>query len=155
MGNESDAIDLAKMYVSKFFNEDTNRFSVSATFNDDEKSVHPKGWFIRLYPLENGIDYAVWIMPDENKVAVVRAGLWEDSEIIKEINEKEYFHRAIDILNLKSGDIEKAYISNNTNNTNNSDKMVDINIDLKNGSTYIVTLSYPSKELKSVDIIFN
>ena len=94
-------------------------------------------------------------MPDENKVAVVRAGLWEDSEIIKEINEKEYFHRAIDILNSKSGDIEKAYISNNTNNTNNSDKMVDINIDLKNGSTYIVTLSYPSKELKSVDIIFN
>lgn len=91
-------------------------------------------------------------------MAVVRAGLWEDSEIIKEINEKEYFHRAIDILNLKIRDIEKAYISNNTNNTNNtnnSDKMVDINIDLKNGSTYIVTLSYPSKELKSVDIIFN
>lgn len=88
-------------------------------------------------------------------MAVVRAGLWEDSEIIKEINEKEYFDRAIDILNLKIRDIEKAYISNNTNNTNNSDKMVDINIDLKNGSTYIVTLSYPSKELKSVDIIFN
>lgn len=56
VGNESDAIDLAKMYVSKFFNEDTNRFSVSATFNDDEKSVHPKGWFVRLYPLEYGVD---------------------------------------------------------------------------------------------------
>lgn len=98
-------------------------------------------------------------MPDYNTIIASTSGLWQESETITEnikndiISDKSWFDRAKDIIKVSNDSIENIYFLNIDENI--GEKMVDINVDLKNGSSYKVTLSYPDKLLKGIGLCFN
>ena len=157
--NEEEAINISKEYIERFFNENTDNLSIDVSYNKDS-SIQPDGWFVRLYTdtNEKTNDYAAWVMPDYNTIIASTSGLWQESETITEdikndiISDKSWFDRAKDIIEVSNDSIENIYFLNTDENVD--DKMVDINVDLKNGSSYKVTLSYPDKLLKSISYYY-
>ena len=158
--NEEEAINISKEYIEKYFNVDTNTLSISAYYND-ESEIQPNCWFVRLFAdtNEKTNDYAVWVMPNENSIAAATSGLYEKSETITEdikndiVSDESWFERANDVSGVPKSHIKSTYFSNIDENING--KMVDVNVELKDGLNYRVTLSYPDKYLKGVFCKFN
>lgn len=157
--SEEQAVEMAKSAIKKYYDIDVDSLVVDATYIEEGSgSVQPVGWFIRIFPddVNKTCDYAAWIDPKGETVRVSVSGLWENAEIIGEdsISEIESDNGWIEKISEISGEpienIKNIYFENLDESI--GEKMVNVNYELNDGSTYTATLTYPGKELKGISI---
>lgn len=157
---EEEAIQTAKQNVENLFDVDTTNLQINANFYKNS-NIQPDGWFIRLYPegdrpYELNWNYAVWIT--QETIEIARSSQTYPYEIITEkdvitiLNDKSWFDVAKSILEQKQFKTDIASIDFINMENINKKNRVDIKATTNSGYSYVISLYYPDKTLKSISM---